>query len=562
MILNGSQIFVECLKELKVDTVFGYPGGAVLNLYDALYKEQKNIKHIKTSHEQGAAHAADGYARSTGKVGVCIATSGPGATNLVTGIATAYMDSVPMVAFTGQVGTALLGKDSFQEIDITGITSPITKHNYIVKDVTKLADVIREAFAIAKEGRPGPVLIDICKDVTAAECEFEHKDINDDFYIKHHKGIVHEKVSETVVEQAATLINNAKQPFIMAGGGVSIAKAHELLAQLARKARIPVTLTLMGLGAFPSTDPLYTGLIGMHGHKTSNLAVNQCDVLIVLGARFSDRVTSDQSTFAKQAKIIHIDVDPAEINKNVATDISIIGYMDDILKRLISKIDKKEETSWLKKVQMWKVKYPLAYIEDGFVKPQAVIKSFYKHTNGDAFVVTEVGQNQMWAAQWYKYKFPRQYISSGGLGTMGYGFGAAIGAKVGNPDKVVINFAGDGSFRMNLNELFTVVSYKIPIVIAILNNSALGMVKQWQDLFYDKRFSETVLDQEVDYAKIAQAFGAKGIKVEKPEDVEKAVIEALNTTDGPVVIDFKVSPTEMVYPIVPPGAAVDKLITE
>lgn len=562
MKLTGAQIFIECLKELKVDTIFGFPGGAVLNLYDELYKNEDSILHILTSHEQGASHAADGYARSTGKVGVCIATSGPGGTNLVTGIATAYMDSVPMVAFTGQVATSLLGKDSFQEIDITGITTPITKHNYIVKDVTKLADVIREAFAIAKEGRPGPVLIDICKDVTANKCDFVSKNVDSDFYIKNHKGIVHERVTEKLIEKAANAINKAKRPFIIAGGGIAISKTHELLAQLARKARIPVAITLMGLGVFDSSEQLNTGLIGMHGHKASNLAAMQCDLLIALGARFSDRVISDVSKFATQAKIMHIDIDPAEINKNVNADISMVGYMDDILKRIINKVEVKEETLWSEKIRMWKVKYPLAYIEDENIKPQAVIKSFYKHTNGDALIVTEVGQNQLWAAQWYKYKFPRQYISSGGLGTMGYGFGAAIGAKIGNPDRVVINFAGDGSFKMNLNEIATAVKYKIPIIIAILNNGVLGMVRQWQDLFYDKRFSHTTLEEQLDFAKIAQAFGATGIRVEKKEQVEQAVIKALSIKDGPVIIDFKIDKDEMVFPIVPSGASIDKLITE
>lgn len=562
MKLTGSQIFIECLKELKVDTIFGYPGGAVLNIYDEIYKSKDDIRHILTSHEQGAAHAADGYARATGKVGVCIATSGPGATNLVTGIATAYMDSVPMVAFTGQVGTNLLGKDSFQEIDITGITIPITKHNYIVKDVTKLADIIREAFAIASEGRPGPVLIDICKDVTAAICEFTKSNESEQYYLSQHKGINHDVVSDELIEKAADMINEAEKPFIFAGGGVSISRTHKLLAQLVHKARIPVTTSMMGLGAFPSTDPLNTGLIGMHGHKTSNLAASQCDLLIAIGARFSDRVISDVSKFAKQAKVLHIDIDPAEINKNVPTTLSLVGYMDDILLRLIDKIENKEETAWVEKVKMWKVKYPLAYIEDGNVKPQAVIKSFLKQTNGEALIVTEVGQNQLWAAQWYKYKYPRQYISSGGLGTMGYGFGAAIGAKVGCPERTVINFAGDGSFRMNLQEIATALRHNIPVIIAILNNSVLGMVRQWQDLFYDKRFSHTTLEETLDYAAIAKAFGATGITVTKPEQVDEAIKQALAVKNGPVIIDFKIDKDEMVYPIVPPGASIDKLITE
>lgn len=562
MKLTGSQIFIECLKELEVDTIFGYPGGAVINLYDEIYKNKDSIVHIRSSHEQGAAHAADGYARATGKVGVCIATSGPGATNLVTGIATAYMDSVPIVAFTGQVGTNLLGKDSFQEIDITGITTPVTKHNYIVKDVTKLADTIREAFAIAREGRPGPVLVDICKDVTAATCEFTSNNKNEQYYLSQHKGISHEVVSDELILKVASAINKAEKPFIFAGGGVSISKTHKLLTKLAHKVRIPVATSLMGLGVFPSSDPLNTGLMGMHGNKASNLAVSQCDLLIAIGTRFSDRVISDVNKFAKQANIVHIDIDPAEINKNVQSTFSLIGYLDDILQRLIEKVEMKEESAWAEKVKMWKVKYPLTYIEDGNVKPQAVIKSFYKQTNGEALIVTEVGQNQLWAAQWYKYKYPRQYISSGGLGTMGYGFGAAIGAKVGCPGKVVINIAGDGSFRMNLQEIITALNHRIPVIIAILNNGVLGMVRQWQDLFYEKRFSQTTLERELDYAAIAKAFGATGITVTKPEQVDEAIKQALAVKNGPVIMDFKIDKDEMVYPIVPPGASIDNLITE
>ncbi|MBN2558599.1 MAG: biosynthetic-type acetolactate synthase large subunit [Clostridia bacterium] len=563
MKLKGSQIFVECLKEQGVDTIFGFPGGKVLFLYDELVKNADSIKHILTSHEQGAAHAADGYARSTGKTGVCIATSGPGATNLVTGIATAYMDSVPLVAFTGQVGTKDLGKDSFQEVDITGITIPITKHNYIVKHVEKLADTIREAFAIAKEGRPGPVLIDICVNVGNEECEYEKIEINAGDYLKKHAGIRHENVSEEDMEEAIRVINESKRPFMMAGGGVIISGTNLLLAKLARKGRIPVATTLMGLGGFPSSDNLYTGLIGMHGSKTSNLAATNCDLLIAVGARFSDRVTSNVRNFATKAKIMHIDIDPAEIGKNVAVDYPLCGYMDDILERLAEGISEKKDTEWIDKVNAWKAKFPLAYIDDGtIVRPQSVVREIYRQTGGEAIIVTEVGQNQLWAAQWYKYTKPRTYISSGGLGTMGYGLGSAIGVQVANPGKKVINVAGDGSFRMNLNELATAVRYKLPLIVAILNNSVLGMVRQWQTLFLDKRYAETTIDDSLNYVALAEAFGALGIRVDEAKDVGRAIELALSQTDRPVVIDFRIDKDEKVYPIVPPGASIEDLITE
>ncbi len=560
---TGAKIFVECLKEQGVDTVFGFPGGKVLYLYDELVKASDSIRHILTSHEQGASHAADGYARSTGRVGVCMATSGPGATNLVTGIATAYMDSVPLVAFTGQVGKKDLGKDSFQEVDITGITIPITKHNYIVKDVKDLADTIREAFAIAREGRPGPVLVDICVNVGVEECEYEKIDPNEGEYLKRHVGIRHDEVDEADIEIAAKAINEARRPFIISGGGVIISGTEKLLAGLARKVRIPVATTLMGLGGFPTDDKLCTGLIGMHGSKTSNLAATNCDLLIAVGARFSDRVTSNVRSFALDAKVMHIDIDPAEMGKNVAAEYKLCGYIDNILEKLIDKVEEKPEGEWIEKINAWKAKFPLAYVnDDKFVKPQAVVRQFYKQTGGDAIVVTEVGQNQIWAAQWYKYSKPRTYISSGGLGTMGYGLGAAIGVKVANPDKTVINFAGDGSFRMNLNELATAVRYKMPVVIAILNNSVLGMVRQWQTLFLGKRYAETTIKDSLDYVALAEAFGAVGIRVEKPEDVEQAVSRALQETERPVVIDFWIDPDEKVYPIVPPGASIADLITE
>ena len=560
---TGAQIFVECLKEQGVDTIFGFPGGKVIFLHDELDKNSDSIRHILTSHEQGASHAADGYARSTGKVGVCIATSGPGATNLVTGIATAYMDSVPLVAFTGQVGKKDLGKDSFQEVDITGITIPITKHNYIIKDVTKLADSIREAFAIAREGRPGPVLVDICVNVSRDECEFEPMDISKGDFLKKHAGIRHDRVSDEAITEAAKVINEAKRPYIIAGGGVIISETEDLLTKLARKARIPVTTTLMGLGGFPSGDNLSTGLIGMHGSKTSNLAATNCDLLIAIGARFSDRVTSNVKNFAPKAKIMHIDIDAAEISKNVPADYPLCGYMDDILKRLIDEVEEKKESEWVDKISAWKAKFPLAYLDDGSkVKPQTVVRKLYKQTKGEAIIVTEVGQNQLWAAQWYKYSKPRTWLSSGGLGTMGYGLGAAIGAQIANPDKTVINIAGDGSFRMNLQELATAVRYKLPVIIAILNNGVLGMVRQWQTLFLDKRYAETTIEDCLDYVKLTEAFGGIGIRVDDPKDVDAAIEKALSVTDRPVVIDFRIDKDDKVYPIVPPGASIEDVITE
>ncbi len=560
---TGSKIFVECLKEQGVDIIFGYPGGKVIFLYDELNNNTDSIKQIVTTHEQGAAHAADGYARSTGKIGVCIATSGPGATNLVTGIATAYMDSVPMVAFTGQVGKKDLGKDSFQEIDITGITIPITKHNYIVKEVSELANTIREAFAIAGEGRPGPVLVDICVNASVDECEYEPMDVSKGNFLKKHAGIRHDRVSDEDIEKAAAAINEAKKPYIITGGGVIISKTNELLTEIARKGRIPVATTLMGLGGFPSNDGLCTGLIGMHGSKTSNLAATHCDLLIAVGARFSDRVTSSIKNFAPNAKVMHIDIDPAEIGKNIPVDYPLCGYMDDILERLLEKLDKKKESEWVDKINVWRAKFPLSYLDDGkAVKPQTVVKKLYKHTEGNAIIVTEVGQNQIWAAQWYKFTQPRTYLSSGGLGTMGYGLGAAIGAQLANPDKKVINVAGDGSFRMNMQELATAVTYKLPIVIAILNNNTRGMVRQWQTLFLNKRYAATTIDDCVDYVALAEAFGAIGIRVDDPADVDDVIQRALSETKRPVVIDFRIDKDDNVYPIVPPGAAIKDVITE
>jgi acetolactate synthase-1/2/3 large subunit len=560
---TGAQIFVECLKEQGVDTIFGFPGGKVLFLYDELAKNSDSIKHVLTSHEQGASHAADGYARSTGKVGVCIATSGPGATNLVTGIATAYMDSVPMVAFTGQVGKKDLGKDSFQEVDITGITIPITKHNYIVKEVDVLADTIREAFAIAREGRPGPVLIDICVNVSREECEYEPIDINNEVILKKHAGIRHHRVSDEKIAEAAKAINEAKRPFILSGGGVIISETEKLLTQMARKGLIPVATTLMGLGGFPSKDRLCTGLIGMHGSKTSNLTATHCDLLIAVGARFSDRVTSSVSNFAPGAKVMHIDIDPAELGKNVPVDYPLCGYMDDILERLTALIEEKKESDWIDRINAWRAKFPLSYLDDGkTVKPQTVVRKLDKHTDGKAIIVTEVGQNQLWAAQWYKFSEPRTYISSGGLGTMGYGLGAAIGAQCANPDKKVINVAGDGSFRMNCQELATAVRYKLPVIIAILNNGVLGMVRQWQTMFLDKRYAETTIEDALDYVALAEAFGAVGIRIDDPDKVDEAIERALAETERPVVLDFRIDKDDKVFPIVPPGASIEDVITE
>ncbi|WP_010244924.1 biosynthetic-type acetolactate synthase large subunit [Acetivibrio cellulolyticus] len=555
MRITGAQILIECLKEQGVDTIFGFPGGAVLNIYDALYKAKGDIKHVLTSHEQGASHAADGYARATGKVGVCLATSGPGATNLVTGIATAYMDSVPMVAITGQVATSLLGKDSFQEVDITGITIPITKHNYIVKDVTKLADVVREAFIIAKEGRPGPVLIDVCKDVTAALAEYEPKKP---------KNLEEPPIGVTAdeIDMAAEIINNAKRPVILSGGGVSIAGANEEILELATKAIIPVTTTLMGMGSFPGTHELFTGMVGMHGTKTSNMAVSDSDLFIAIGARFSDRVISDVKRFAPEAKIMHIDIDPAEIGKNIVVHYPLVGNIKKILKHLNTKVQKKQNSDWKKKIDEWKELYPLRYPKDDILRPNYILERIYELTKGDAIITTEVGQHQMWAAQFYKYKSPRHFLSSGGLGTMGYGLGACIGAQFGKPDKKVINIAGDGSFRMNCNEIATAVEYKLPIIIAIFNNHVLGMVRQWQNLFYDSRYSSTTIDRGTNFVALAEAYGAMGINVRKPEEVDEALMKALSSKDTPVVINFEIDRDDKVFPIVPPGAAISDLIEE
>ena len=552
MQLTGSESVIDCLKEQGVDTVFGYPGGAILNVYDELYKHQNEIKHILTSHEQGAAHAADGYARATGKVGVCLATSGPGATNLVTGIATAYMDSIPIVAITCNVGVSLLGKDSFQEIDITGITLPITKHNFIVKDVNNLAATIRKAFAIAKKGRPGPVLIDIPKDVTANKAE----------YVKEKPVAVEpsQNICETQLDTAVEMIKEAKKPYIFVGGGAILSGASEELYTFAKKVDAPVTDSLMGKGAFPGTDPLYTGMLGMHGTKTSNYGVSECDLLIVIGARSSDRVTGNAQKFAQNAKIIQIDVDVAEMNKNVMISAGVVGDIKVVLDRLNERLEQQDHAEWVTKIQEYKEKYPLVYHKDVLSGP-FVVEEIYRQTKGEAIISTEVGQHQMWAAQFYKYTKPRTFLTSGGLGTMGYGLGAALGAKSGREDKVVVNIAGDGCFRMNMNEIATAVRHNIPVIQVVINNHVLGMVRQWQNLFYGQRYSATVLNDAVDFVKLAEAMGAEGIRATTQEEFKSAFEKAMNL-GRPVVIDCQIDSDDKVWPMVAPGAAISEAFDE
>lgn len=553
MQLTGAEIVVECLKEQGVDTVFGYPGGAILNVYDALYKHRSEIRHILTSHEQGASHAADGYARATGKVGVCLATSGPGATNLVTGIATAYMDSIPIVAITCNVGVPLLGKDSFQEIDITGITMPITKHNFIVKDVAKLAETIRKAFRIAMSGRPGPVLIDIPKDVTSNVTEYEKEELG-----KYNPREIH--INEEEIDRAVALIEGSERPFVFVGGGAVLSDASEELLEFVNKLDAPVTDTLMGKGAFPGTDPRYTGMLGMHGTKASNFGVSECDLLIVVGARFSDRVTGNTETFAKNARILQIDIDPAEMDKNVIITAGVTGDIKTVLGILNKKIGQQEHSDWLAKIEGYKEKYPLKYHHDILTGP-FIVEEIYRQTEGGAIITTEVGQNQMWAAQYYKFTKPRTLLTSGGLGTMGYGLGAAMGAKTGCPDKTVVNIAGDGCFRMNMNEIATAVRHNIPVIEVVINNHVLGMVRQWQDLFYDERYSATVLRDKVDFAKVAEAMGAVGMCVDTQEGFREAFAEAL-TLDRPVVIDCQIGSDDKVWPMVAPGAAISDAFDE
>ncbi|MBQ1749073.1 MAG: biosynthetic-type acetolactate synthase large subunit [Lachnospiraceae bacterium] len=547
MQLTGSQIVIECLKEQGVDTVFGYPGGAILNVYDELYKHKDEIHHVLTSHEQGASHAADGYARSTGKVGVCFATSGPGATNLVTGIATAYMDSVPLVAITCNVGVSLLGKDSFQEVDIAGVTMPITKHNFIVKDVESLAKTIRRAFKIAKSGRPGPVLVDIPKDVTGASCEYE-KEVPE----------VVERKTDTIttsdLNAAKELIEKSQKPYIFVGGGAVISDAAQELKEFVEKVDAPVCDSLMGKGAFPGTDERYTGMLGMHGTKTSNLGVSDCDLLIALGTRFSDRVLGNPKKFAQDAKVLHIDVDPAEINKNVVVDQEVIGDLKEVLSRLNEMLPQENHKDWMATIRGKKERFKTTIPEAGLSGPRA-INYIYEKTKGDAIIVTEVGQHQMWAAQYYPFKRPHQFLTSGGLGTMGYGLGASIGAQIGNPEATVINIAGDGCFRMNMNELATASRNNLPIIEVIMNNHVLGMVRQWQDLFYGKRYSATVLDDGVDYVKLAEALGCKGFRATSMEEFQEAFDQAL-TSKQPAVIDVVIDSDDKVWPMVAPGAPI------
>ena len=553
MQLNGAEIVIECLKEQGVDTVFGYPGGAILNVYDELYKHRDEIRHILTPHEQGAAHAADGYARATGKVGVCLATSGPGATNLVTGIATAYMDSIPVVAITCNVGVPLLGKDSFQEIDIAGVTMPITKYSFIVKDVNQLADTIRKAFRIAKMGRPGPVLIDIPKDVTAKKAEYE----------KENPGVYNREfthIDEKEIAAAAEMIRVSEKPFIFVGGGAVLSEASKELKEFVEKMDAPVTDSLMGKGAFPGIDPRYTGMLGMHGTKASNYGVSECDLLVVVGARFSDRVTGNTSTFAKNAKILQIDIDPAEMNKNIIIDQGVVGDIKAVLRKLNEVLPQQDHTEWMKKIQDYKEKYPLKY-HDGVLTGPFVVEEIYRQTKGDAIITTEVGQHQMWAAQYFKYTKPRTLLTSGGLGTMGYGLGAAIGAKTGCPDKTVINVAGDGCFRMNMNELATAVRHEVPVIEVVINNHVLGMVRQWQDLFYDERYSATVLRDAVDYVKLAEAMGAEGMRATTQEEFREAFAKAL-ASGRPVLIDCMIDCDDKVWPMVAPGAAISEAFDE
>ncbi|OKZ87903.1 biosynthetic-type acetolactate synthase large subunit [Clostridium sp. 29_15] len=553
MLLTGAEILVNSLIDNGVDTVFGYPGGAVLNIYDALFKKNDKIRHILTCHEQGAAHAADGYARSTGKVGVCIATSGPGATNLVTGIATAYMDSTPMVAITGNVTRPLLGKDSFQEVDITGITMPITKHNYIVKDIKDLQKIINEAFYIASSGRHGPVLIDIPKDITAEKYNYITMEPKN-----RKKSLQHININS--LERFAQLINESENPFIYAGGGILSSNAEKEVLVLAEKINAPVATSLMGIGSIPNDHRLYTGMIGMHGTKASNLLATSCDLIIALGARFSDRVISHKNHI-KNAKIIQIDIDPTEINKNVKVDSYIVGDIKEVLKKLFPMINEKENIAWINKMNELKALNNKEVVKEGVLTPEYLFTLLNKMNNGNFIITTEVGQHQMWTAQNYKFYKPRTFISSCGLGTMGFGMGASIGAQMGNPKAVVFNIAGDGSFGMDCNEFATAVNFKLPIKVIVMNNNALGMVRQWQSLFYEGRYAETTLNRATDFVKLAEAFGGNGFRVEKPEELQEILEKAL-ATDGPVIIDYKINSDDMVFPMVAPGAPINEIISK
>ena len=554
--LNGAEILLECLLEQSADTIFGYPGGSVLPIYDALYKYRDKITHYLTSHEQGAAHAADGYARSTGKVGVCIATSGPGATNLVTGIATAYMDSSPMVAITGNVKVAALGKDSFQEVDTTGITMPITKHNFIVKDVTKLADTIREAFHIARSGRPGPVLVDIPKDISEAECNFSKK-------MPMAAIRENERIASQRFDEAAKLINESKKPLIYAGGGVIASEATAELREFAKRVGAPVCVSAMGIGGLPASDPAHVGMIGMHGTAVANSLATECDLLIAIGARFSDRVVGNPARFAKHAKVLHIDIDHAEINKNVITAFSLVADVKRVLSFLNPLVKEIERTEWNSRVSEFKAKFPLKYKEQsGLLKPQYVIQRLSANAPEGTIFVTEVGQHQMWSCQYLQIQRPRRFLTSGGLGTMGFGLGAAIGAAVGNPGTSVINIAGDGCFRMNHIEIATAVEYELPLVEVIINNHALGMVRQWQTMFYDKRYSQTSLHgKTTDFIKLADAYGAAAFNVTKPQEVDDAIQQAL-ALKKTAIINCEVGEDEKVFPMVAPGSGIDQFVLE
>ena len=565
---TGARIVIECLVEQGVDMVFGYPGGAILNVYDELYKNKDRVHHILTAHEQGAAHAADGYSRSTGKVGVVMATSGPGATNLVTGIATAYMDSIPMVAITCNVTTPLLGKDSFQEIDITGITMPITKHNYIVRDVNRLADTIREAFLVAQSGRPGPVLVDIPKDVTAAVADYNPPVVH--FASEEPSSLERASIrrvtkisspSDAEVEAIASIINESQRPFLYVGGGVVIDEACQQLRELAELRNIPVATSLMGKSAFPSRHPLCCGMIGMHGTKAANTGANRSDLVIALGARFSDRVISDSSKFARNSRILHIDVDPAEINKNIAAHYSLVGSVRELLTRLLPLIQPRTESEWNQEIAQWKQHLPAMYSKKTRLHPKFAFEYINRRLGDDTIITTEVGQHQMWAAQFYPFAKPRTFLTSGGLGTMGYGTGAAIGAQLANPDRRVVHIAGDGSFRMNCNELATIAHYQVPVIIVVVNNGTLGMVRQWQHLFYDKRYSETTLDFGPDFVKLAEAYGIAGSRATNEEEFMAAFDRAAESGKA-AIIDCSMSIDEMVLPMVPAGKPIDELLLD
>ncbi|WP_294184107.1 biosynthetic-type acetolactate synthase large subunit [uncultured Clostridium sp.] len=556
MKLKGAEVLLECMKEQGVDTVFGYPGGTVLPIYDALY-DSKGITHIMTAHEQGATHAADGYARSTGKVGVVIVTSGPGATNTVTGIATAYRDSVPIVVFTGQVPLNLLGKDSFQEVDIRNITSSITKKNYIVKDVNNLVNIVREAFQVAVSGRPGPVVVDIPKDIQKSEVEYKPK--MSTLTVSKNKTNFSQEGFIDKIDEAVEMIDSSKKPVIYSGGGSVISGAYKELVKLVEKIDSPITCSLMGIGAFPGNHKNYMGMVGMHGSPCSNYAVNNCDLLVAIGARFSDRVIGKVEEFAPKAKIVHIDIDSREFGKNISEDISIKGDVKEVLEIINKKVKYNSHKEWMNRIKQWKDGESDPFGEDCKLSPKHIMDCLYKITKGDCIITTEVGQNQIWTAQYFKFLKPRKFVSSGGLGTMGYGLGASIGASIGNPGKKVINVAGDGSFKMNSVELATVAKYKLPIVQLLLNNHALGMVYQWQDMFYNRRFSSTELGQEVDFMKLGEAYGIETFEIESNEQVEKVLMKALNL-NKPVIVECNINRNERVHPIVPPGAAITEII--